>query len=176
MGRSAHNEVPRALQKARSARREDLRRAGSRRKIVILLRCEQRSAPRGIEFSRADKATVRYNQGMRHRGPCACGKPPMLASRECRECHARRHQRTPEQTEATALKAKCRRRTGHLIRTGKLIRGLCTGCGATKVEAHHRDYTKPEEVEWLCRVCHRRVHTDPPVYPLAQLELGGLEG
>jgi len=35
----------------------------------------------------------------------------------------------------------------------------CEVCGATKVEAHHDDYTKPLEVRWLCKRHHSEVHT-----------------
>lgn len=35
----------------------------------------------------------------------------------------------------------------------------CERCGKEKrLDAHHRDYSKPLEVEWLCRLCHRREH------------------
>lgn len=42
---------------------------------------------------------------------------------------------------------------------GKLQKGPCEVCGTTKkVEAHHRDYSKPLEVNWLCRPCHKATH------------------
>jgi len=43
---------------------------------------------------------------------------------------------------------------------GDLVRGRCRvdGCEAEKVHAHHEDYSKPLEVEWLCAVHHRRFH------------------
>lgn len=59
----------------------------------------------------------------------------------------------------------------YAIRTGKLIRPLeCTRChsvvcptrdGKSGFHAHHKDYSKPLEVEWLCAFCHgneRRKH------------------
>jgi len=44
------------------------------------------------------------------------------------------------------------------IRDGKLERKPCEVCGATKVEAHHPDYTKPLEVMWLCKPHHDEWH------------------
>jgi len=44
------------------------------------------------------------------------------------------------------------------IKTGRLIPQPCRVCGEVKVEAHHRDYSKPFEVEWLCSLHHRRLH------------------
>ena len=42
------------------------------------------------------------------------------------------------------------------IRRGRLIRpDRCEQCGRLgKVDAHHADYAKPAEVQWLCRPCH----------------------
>lgn len=36
----------------------------------------------------------------------------------------------------------------------------CENCGNDKrrVEAHHEDYSKPLQVNWLCRLCHRGIH------------------
>lgn len=46
------------------------------------------------------------------------------------------------------------------IRTGKLERPTtCQACGGLgAVEAHHDDYSKPLEVEWLCVPCHKQTH------------------
>jgi len=38
------------------------------------------------------------------------------------------------------------------------MRRPCTVCGAMKSEAHHEDYSKPLEVTWLCRTCHKAEH------------------
>lgn len=57
------------------------------------------------------------------------------------------------------------------IRKGILIRPLiCERCllrpklcrdGRSSIQAHHHDYTKPLEVEWICIQCHR----DETPYP-----------
>lgn len=44
------------------------------------------------------------------------------------------------------------------IRDGRLEKEPCVFCGADKVHAHHRDYTKPLDVVWLCPKCHHRLH------------------
>lgn len=43
-------------------------------------------------------------------------------------------------------------------RRGKLIPQPCEHCGASKVEMHHEDYSKPLDVRWLCMPCHKRLH------------------
>lgn len=54
------------------------------------------------------------------------------------------------------------RRAGHevewAIATGRLVRQPCEKCGATKVDAHHDDYSKPLDVRWLCRKHHLEHH------------------
>lgn len=42
------------------------------------------------------------------------------------------------------------------VLAGKIIKpSNCENCGEEKrLEAHHKDYEKPLEVEWLCKQCH----------------------
>ncbi|HEU4430301.1 MAG TPA: hypothetical protein VFT98_16190 [Myxococcota bacterium] len=50
------------------------------------------------------------------------------------------------------------------IKSGRLKRAKsCSKCGLRasridKIHAHHPDYSKPLEVEWLCALCHKREH------------------
>lgn len=57
--------------------------------------------------------------------------------------------RFPEKARAWNLLATA-------ISRGKIKRpDHCSRCGEKKrVEGHHTDYSKPLEVEWLCRQCH----------------------
>ena len=52
-----------------------------------------------------------------------------------------------------------RDRMAKAVTSGKLIRAAyCELCGRlTKTEGHHRDYTKPFEIQWLCRKCHMKI-------------------
>lgn len=49
------------------------------------------------------------------------------------------------------------------VDAGKLHRpGACSQCGKNcKPEAHHEDYSRPLDVTWLCRQCHREMHRKP---------------
>ena len=46
----------------------------------------------------------------------------------------------------------------HALRSGKLKRLPCEVCGDEKSQAHHHDYSKPLDVQWLCDFHHREWH------------------
>lgn len=53
------------------------------------------------------------------------------------------------------------------VRDGRLKKTPCVMCGSEKnIHGHHKDYTRPLDVVWLCATCHHRVHATFP-------ELGG---
>lgn len=52
-------------------------------------------------------------------------------------------------------------KVNNAIRSGRLVKQPCIICGSLLSEAHHADYSKPLEVEWLCRKHHReKYHCD----------------
>lgn len=58
---------------------------------------------------------------------------------------------TPEQK----FKDTARHIAGVYQRRGKLVPQPCEICGSEQnIEKHHEDYSKPLEVQWLCRPCH----------------------
>ena len=44
------------------------------------------------------------------------------------------------------------------LRDGRITRKPCESCGDPDTQAHHPDYSKPLEVNWLCFQCHRKLH------------------
>lgn len=57
------------------------------------------------------------------------------------------------------LKSAARNMVLAAIKMGTIEKGPCNACGATEeVQAHHADYARPLEVEWLCRPCHQKHH------------------
>ena len=49
------------------------------------------------------------------------------------------------------------------VRRGELARATCCErCSVTgkQLEGHHPDYSRPLEVLWLCRRCHKAVHRE----------------
>lgn len=44
------------------------------------------------------------------------------------------------------------------LKRGKLKKKPCEVCGASEVEMHHEDYSKPLQVNWLCRKHHMDNH------------------
>jgi ribosomal protein S27AE len=55
-------------------------------------------------------------------------------------------------------RAKARAKLGSALRVGSVKRQSCRRCGSPNAQAHHTDYAKPLDVEWLCRKCHRQEH------------------
>lgn len=39
----------------------------------------------------------------------------------------------------------------------------CGKCGGPDAQRHHHDYSRPDEVEWLCRACHVNEHASGKV-------------
>jgi hypothetical protein len=66
------------------------------------------------------------------------------------------------QRAANPLKNAARRKVRNELLSGRLVRPPCSVCGNPKSQAHHHDYTKPLDVEWLCFTCHRREHGQNP--------------
>jgi ribosomal protein S27AE len=78
------------------------------------------------------------------------------AHREERKIRQRAYDKTRDPLKKRAVRFAQRK-----IREGKIIRpNTCPRCGSTsrRIEAHHKDYSKPLEVEFLCSRCHKEMH------------------
>ena len=53
-----------------------------------------------------------------------------------------------------------RRSVRNALLRGDLVKGVCEVCSATRVDAHHDDYSRPLDVRWLCRAHHMEVHNE----------------
>jgi hypothetical protein len=104
------------------------------------------------------------------------GKCKECAKRDARENYANKRKQYSEyerqrfkkpERKAATLATQRRRRAAHpekeaaynavhrALRSGKLKRQPCKYCGSPDTQAHHADYSKPLEVEWVCFKCHR---------------------
>jgi hypothetical protein len=73
-------------------------------------------------------------------------KKDKLSKKERDEQYARNY---PERVLA-------RKMVRYAIDSRKLLRKPCRICGNEKAEAHHWDYSKPLDVDWLCRIHHKQ--------------------
>ena len=72
---------------------------------------------------------------------------------------------TKLQRERYPEKVKARQILKRAIERGDIIKPTkCDDCPADfpdspdKIHGHHEDYTKPLDVDWVCRACHRKKH------------------
>ena len=89
---------------------------------------------------------------------------------KCRTCntkHAKKYRENNRQKiNQIAYKSMYKNMDKHLarlrvyyqIRNGRMVKKECEKCGNAVTEAHHRDYSKPLDVQWLCRICHASLH------------------
>ena len=61
-------------------------------------------------------------------------------------------------TPDSYVKLVCRMRFNAAVSSGRIRRQPCVVCGLSPAEGHHSDYTKPFEVEFLCRKHHMERH------------------
>jgi hypothetical protein len=61
---------------------------------------------------------------------------------------------SPSQTPEAKLAHKL---TQESIRKSRLVRQPCEVCGAQRSHAHHPDYNRPLDVQWLCEKHHRQL-------------------
>lgn len=57
-------------------------------------------------------------------------------------------------------KYQAQRAVHKAINNGTLVRGNCEKCNKPNGHAHHNDYSKPLEVNWLCAKCHSNLHNE----------------
>lgn len=70
---------------------------------------------------------------------------------------------TPEQIERNRRRIHrlhVRAAVRRAVSSGALVRPeKCSRCGSGgRIQAHHHDYDKPLDVEWLCASCHLERH------------------
>ena len=97
---------------------------------------------------------------------CDMGTPRQgkFCSRKCVAVHRSRLSKergicvTPESNPSERVRAQGL--INMRVRRGAIARpSCCSECGKPgRVDAHHEDYAKPDEVEWLCRSCHMKRH------------------
>lgn len=90
--------------------------------------------------------------------------PEWLERRRKADRQAQRPRRKPD-----PVKDRARSTLRRAVRSGKVQRpDTCSDCGTSehRIEAHHHDYTKPLDVEWLCSLCHGQRHWKEPIIAL----------
>lgn len=87
-------------------------------------------------------------------------------NKDRRTAQIKKYQSSPAGKKATQIngqrmrakypeKKQAREEVLKALRKGILTKKPCEVCSNPKSEAHHKDYSKPLEVEWLCRPHHK---------------------
>ena len=112
------------------------------------------------------KSWVKYGQRNRKRR-LAYGRKHYLKNRERRSIQIKKYQKSAAGRRVQKItsennrrkfpeKYQARQEVLKALRKGILVKQPCEVCGEVKVEAHHEDYSKPLEVNWLCEKHHKR--------------------
>lgn len=74
-------------------------------------------------------------------------------------------------------KSKTDRLFHNAVRSGKITRPeICSKCGTRGViEGHHKDYSKPYDVTWLCKGCHHAEHYRIKVLKIIQRQISAIK-
>ena len=135
---------------------------------------ESKALTREIEGKTCDrcgefKALSLFGVNYVTRTPCGSCKvcrviqnrPSVLRWRERNKDKIKLYEMTKRQARKfDPVKQRVRWLTRYYIKSGKLKKpDACSICHENKtVQAHHHDYSKPLEVEWLCAQCHGMQH------------------
>lgn len=71
-------------------------------------------------------------------------------------------ERNKKYAKNNPIRVKCYTKVYRAIKNGTIIKPkFCDRCllFSTRIVAHHKDYSLPLEVEWLCESCHRLEHS-----------------
>ena len=95
---------------------------------------------------------IEANKYARRKAREGWGDQVILTEDERKERRRQRwHDMDPEKRTAKSM-------TRRAIARGRLVRGPCIVCGNADTEAHHPDYSKPLDVQWLCKEHHLAEH------------------
>ncbi len=76
------------------------------------------------------------------------------AKRVLKEWRENNPDKVKEQRERYPERVRARNIVYNAIRSGKLTKQPCEKCGEAVAEAHHEDYSRPLDVNWLCKKHH----------------------
>lgn len=113
------------------------------------------------EFYWANHEEVRKRQNARNRTP----EERVKANKRQRDWNRKNPERLRERQnrydKQYPEKKLARQSVMWAIRLGYMKKpDKCESCQKEiKVEAHHKDYKRPLEVEWFCRLCHMKLHS-----------------
>lgn len=101
-------------------------------------------------YDKYEKMRAKLNHRVEARKEYAqTGRGRLVHTETCRR-YRKNHPEAYEAHKAVAI----------AVSSGRLVKPeLCEDCGENRrLYAHHEDYSKPLDVNWLCSSCHRKRH------------------
>jgi hypothetical protein len=101
-----------------------------------------------------------------HLNKCkSCAKKDVKQHRDLNILRIRAYDRARGNRQTAEYQREYRRKNREKQKAHTLVAyhlespGSCELCGEeTRLHAHHRDYSKPLDVTWLCPACHQNIH------------------
>lgn len=118
--------------------------------------CKECVCKRIKQYRRDDPEKIRSYDRIRSRSPHRREANKVRSARYLDKDYKRNWiQRNQEKRSAHIL-------VGNSLKNGSLVRpDQCERCGGKCTpEAHHEDYSKPLDVDWLCTSCHGERHRE----------------
>ncbi len=125
-------------------------------------KCQIQFTPSDIQLRHYDYRCPPCKRKLQNAINRAKGDKLKIAARLSYEIHKEKYKaywKEQRKNPLHLLKRKARGKVATEIKAGRLERKPCRVCGAGKSEAHHHDYNKPLDIDWLCRRCHFAAHS-----------------
>lgn len=107
-------------------------------------------------------------EGVFEHDGCTLFMPNFLDAQETPKSDKQRQRESRERRRINAFKEytpeQCHGIVQRAILNKQLTQMPCESCGASRhIEAHHDDYSRPMDVRWLCKSCHKKHHMSQDV-------------
>ncbi len=118
--------------------------------------CKEQATKRRNEKIEEVREYDRGRANLPHRVEARKKYAKMIKETGKRKDYDREHLKKYRKENPEKNRARCL--INYHVRSGNIERLPCEVCGDVKSQAHHKDYSKPFDVVWLCDKHHKELH------------------